>query len=371
MDTRDEIIEQLREQNSLLLAEVDRLRSSADEELISVGYYAFSHRLDSAAQYKERLAEIQQEIKEKIKSGTAIEARDGFIYNNSLAKGRRMVNDLSKLMLRAYNAEVENCVRTVRASSLPAALKRLDRCATAVERMGSMMEMRISESYQKLRVLEVELTVDFLVKKQEEKEAEREERAQLREQRRVEAELAEERRKLEKERGHYLNVLATLDEDHPDRAAFELKVANVDEAIAHNDYRVNNARAGYVYVISNVGAFGPRMIKIGMTRRLEPMDRVTELGDASVPFRFDVHALFFSDNAAGVEAELHRRFSERRVNQVNLRREFFYATPSEVEKELKDIDGSLLSFTVEPEAEQFLMSKEIRKKLASNLAVER
>src|SRR6201999_1244228 len=100
-----------------------------------------------------------------------------------------------------------------------------------------------------------------------------------------------------------------------------------DSAIAANDFRIANIRAGYVYVISNIGAFGPNIVKIGMTRRLDPMDRVRELGDASVPFRYDVHALHFSEDAVGVEAELHRRFAHGRVNRINLRREYFYTTP--------------------------------------------
>ncbi|CRH67316.1 T5orf172 domain [Chlamydia trachomatis] len=112
-------------------------------------------------------------------------------------------------------------------------------------------------------------------------------------------------------------------------------------------------------MISNLGAFGPNMVKIGMTRRLEPMDRVRELGDASVPFGFDVHALFFSEDAVGVEAELHRRFADKRVNRINVRREFFYVTPLEVKKELAGIAGSLLEFVDEPEAEQYRLSLEM------------
>ena len=131
----------------------------------------------------------------------------------------------------------------------------------------------------------------------------------------------------------------------------------IDEAIEQNDYRTANIRAGYVYVISNPGAFGPNIVKIGLTRRLEPMDRVRELGDASVPFPFDVHALFFSDDAVTVEADLHRAFAERRVNHINQRREFFFATPAEVRAVLLEQVGNLLEFAEEPEATQYLQSK--------------
>ena len=115
-------------------------------------------------------------------------------------------------------------------------------------------------------------------------------------------------------------------------------------------------------MISNIGAFGERVVKIGMTRRLEPMDRVRELGDASVPFRFDVHALIFSDDAVGLETELHQAFAEQRVNRVNPRREFFYATPAEVRDILAGLDGnSVLSFEEQPEALEWRQSQNLRR----------
>jgi hypothetical protein len=122
------------------------------------------------------------------------------------------------------------------------------------------------------------------------------------------------------------------------------------------DDRAANVRAGYVYVISNVGAFGDDVVKIGLTRRLDPMERVRELGDASVPFRYDVHALFFSDDAVGIEQELHRRLANRRINRVNPRREFFRASPAEVKRHLEELAGELLEFNEMPEAIEYRQS---------------
>ncbi|WP_390479717.1 GIY-YIG nuclease family protein [Frankia casuarinae] len=134
-------------------------------------------------------------------------------------------------------------------------------------------------------------------------------------------------------------------------------MADIDQAIEKNDYRIANIRAGYVYVISNIGVFGPHVVKIGLTRRLDPMDRVRELGDASVPFRYDVHALYFSKDAVTLENELHQAFADRRVNFANPRREFFFATPSEVRNVLLEkTEGGLLQFTEEPEALEYLQS---------------
>jgi hypothetical protein len=171
--------------------------------------------------------------------------------------------------------------------------------------------------------------------------------------------LAAERERLDKERAHYANALAALIASGDEAAAADLqhKIAEVEAEIAQNDFRTANIRAGYVYVISNIGAFGPNVVKIGMTRRLEPMDRVRELGDASVPFPFDVHALYFSDDAVTLENELHHAFAERRVNNVNERREFFFATPEQVREILAAKLGSLLEYNDEPEANEYLQSK--------------
>ena len=159
-----------------------------------------------------------------------------------------------------------------------------------------------------------------------EKLAAREEKARLREEKKVQAELDARREELDKELQHYLNLRESADAAEQDE--INAKIASVEDAIEQNDYRAANIRAGYVYVISNRGAFGPNIVKIGLTRRLEPMDRVRELGSASVPFPYDVHALFFSDDAVSLEKDLHTTFADKRVNHINLRREFFFATPS-------------------------------------------
>jgi hypothetical protein len=134
------------------------------------------------------------------------------------------------------------------------------------------------------------------------------------------------------------------------------RLAQIDSAIQDVDYRAANVRAGYVYVISNLGAFGEKMVKVGMTRRLDPLDRVRELSDASVPFNFDVHAVFFSDDAVGIEAKMHARLADRRVNLVNQRREFFYATPAEAKQHLMDLTGNLLQYEETAEALEYRQS---------------
>ena len=128
---------------------------------------------------------------------------------------------------------------------------------------------------------------------------------------------------------------------------------DVQRAIQDVDYRAANIRAGYVYVISNLGSFGEKMVKVGMTRRLDPMDRIRELSDASVPFNFDIHALFFSKDAVGIETAMHQRLAGRRVNLVNQRREFFRVTALEAKMHLAELAGELLQFQDIPEALEY------------------
>jgi Domain of unknown function (DUF4041)/Meiotically up-regulated gene 113 len=330
-----------------------------DERVLQdVGIYRYHHPLENAAEYKDQLSDLSELVKAMVKAGHAVLASDLFTFNNSLAKGRRMTSEFSKLMLRAYNAEADNCVRALRAGNVLTAKKRLESSVTTIARLGAMMEMRVNPEYHALRVRELELTADYLMKLQVEKEEAREERERLREERKAEQELAAERARLDKEREHYANALHALAASADDAAIADLneRLHEIDEAIAHNDLRTANIRAGYVYVISNRGALGPNIVKIGLTRRLEPMDRVRELGDASVPFPFDVHAMFFAEDAVAVEADLHRAFAERRVNHVNQRREFFFASPAEVRTVLLKQVGNLLEFAEHPEATQYLQS---------------
>lgn len=338
---------------------VDVVELDDQRALQEVGIYRYHHPLEDAAAYKDELAALNAEITEMVKAHTAVTGADMFTLDNSLAKGRAMVRDLGKLTLRAYNAEADNCVRALRSGNITTAKKRLDHSVAAIEKLGALMQLRINPDYHALRVRELELTADWQMKKQEEREAAREERERLREQRKVEAELAAERERLDKERNHYVTALAAL--DHDDVAAEEMRVrlGDIDAAIEANDYRAANIRAGYVYVISNVGAFGPGVVKIGLTRRLEPRDRIHDLGDASVPFRFDTHALFFSDDAVTLERELHEAFADRRLNQVNARREFFFATPQEVRDVLETKVGGLLEFREQPEAEEYAQSRSL------------
>lgn len=346
-----------------LKAQLQAAQSTGDDVVFNdewvlreAGIYRYHHPLENAAAYRERLQEIGERVAGMVKAGTAIEKSETFTFENSIAKGRRMANDLAKLMLRAYNAEADNSIRALRAGNLQAASRRLESSREAIARYGALMQMHISDAFHQLRLEEMELTADYLMKKQAEREHAREERERLREERKVAMELAAERERLEKERQHIANALDAVRDGGGSAPELEAKLSEIVRSIEQNDYRAANIRAGYVYVISNRGAFRAGVVKIGLTRRLEPTERVDELGGASVPFRFDTHALFFSEDAVSLESELHAHFADRRVNVVNERKEFFFTTPAEVRAVLESKVGNLLEFTDGAESTEFLQS---------------
>lgn len=330
--------------------------------LQEAGVYEYNHPLEDSVEYQDALKGIREQIKAMTKKdGGAVRGSTQWTVNGSLPQGRKMVRDFSKLLLRAYNAEADNLVRGLKPYKLDAARERLTKVAATVARLGQTMDIRISGAYHELREYELSLTADYRQKLAEEKELEREEKERLREERRAQQEMERERARLEKEQQHYLNALEALRTkgDEGAVARQEAELEKIQRAIEDVDYRAANIRAGYVYVISNIGSFGEGVVKIGLTRRLDPEVRVRELGDASVPFRFDVHALLFSKDAVGIEASLHERLADRRVNRINTRREFFYATPEEVKSHLLDVAGELLSFEDLPEALEYRQSRNL------------
>lgn len=334
----------------------DEVELNDSAVLQEVGIYKYHHPLESAAAYRDRLKELEARMADAVREKRAIDRSELFTFNNSLAQGRKLSADLSKLMLRAYNAEADNAIRSLRAGNVQTAIQRLEATRKAIAKLGALMEMEINEEFHALRVEEIELTSDWLMKKQEEREAAKEERARLREERRVQKELEDERQRLDKERAHLVNALEKLEASGASNEDLVQRIAQVDEAIQKNDFRAANIRAGYVYVISNEGAFGIGVVKIGLTRRLDPADRIAELSGASVPFRFDLHTMFFSEDAVTLENELHRHFASRALNQTNPRKEFFFATPEEVRDVLLDKVGSLLEFVDAAEATEYRQS---------------
>jgi uncharacterized phage infection (PIP) family protein YhgE len=365
-----EQLRQLQSQSAGLQAELNELQQQVIETretaiLQEVGVYQYRHPLDDAPAYKAKLGEISTRIKASVKAGNAVSGSQNWTVNGSAREGAKMVKEFSKLMLRAYNNEADNAVRSMKPYALDSAIARLAKARETISKLGGTMHIKVTDPYHALRVAELELTADYLAKVAEQKQRDQEERARLREEEIAQREFEREKERLLKERAHYEEAAARLraNGDHEKADEAEAKLADIQGAIEGVNERQANIRAGHVYVISNVGAFGPRMVKIGMTRRQDPMDRVRELGDASVPFHYDVHGFVFSADAVSLEAKLHQALADSRVNYVNMRREFFRVPPSRIHEILLALGESIITWTDEAEALEWHQSETTRKEL--------
>lgn len=345
-----------------------------DEVLFqSFGLYKPQYDFCNSEEYKNRLEIIRQKQKDMIRADTAVTGSADWSVNGDKRKGQKMVNDMKKLLLRAFNGECDELVSKVKYNNFDSYKKRINTSYEAISKLGKIMSVSITPTYLKFKLDELTLAFEYAQKKQEEKEAQKALREQMREEARLQKEIEEQRKKLEKEQNHYANALERInvqlqsDPDNSDLIAkkqeLEAQALDIEKAIKDVDYREANKRAGYVYVISNIGAFGENVYKIGMTRRLDPMDRVDELGDASVPFNFDVHAMIFTDDAPTLEAALHRAFEDRKLNMVNQRREFFNVTLDEIKAVVRANYDKTVEFVDIPSAEQYRVSLKMKQKV--------
>lgn len=342
--------------------------------LQSFGLYSPRYSFSNATGYKDALEKIRAKQKDSVKNGTAATGNRDWTVNGDQRKGVKMISDMQKLLIRAFNTECDDVIDHVKFNNVEAAEKRIQTSFSTISKLGSVCGVAITGSYRNLKLEELHLAYEYQMEKQKEKERLKELRAEERERAKLEKEIEAERKKLEKEQKHYANALqqiiqqitsadpADLPALEEKKAELEAKSNDVNTAIAQVDYRAANQKAGYVYIISNIGAFGEGIYKIGMTRRLEPMDRIDELGDASVPFDFDVHALIFSEDAPALEAALHRAFEDRKLNMVNTRREFFRVSLDEIKDVVKKNFDKTVEFIDIPPAEQFRESELMRRK---------
>ncbi|WP_317334717.1 GIY-YIG nuclease family protein, partial [Streptococcus orisratti] len=239
------------------------------------------------------------------------------------------------------------------------------------EQLNKMYErnkVQITHSYLDLKIEELRLAAEYELQKQEEKELLREQRAKEKEDKKLQAEIANKRKQLEKDRKHFKQMLTNvekllktanpneIDKLKTQLSEYQDKLSELDKIEEDIDYREGHATAGYVYIISNIGAFGEDVYKIGVTRRLEPMDRIRELGSASVPFQFDVHALIFSEEAFALESELHNKFAKYKVNKINGRKEYFKVPFAEIKEVLDSHKELAIELTEAAEAFEYRQS---------------
>lgn len=344
---------------------------AVDDEIAfqEYGLYKPAYSFANSDLYKDKLSEIRNAQKAAIKNNSAVAGNINWTVNGSKSQGRKMLNDMQKLLLRAFNTECDDTIDNVKISNFEKSRERIIKSAEQISKLGAIMQIRVTQPYVNLKLSELALALDFEQKKQEEKERIKELREQQREEAKVQKEIEESRKKLKKEHEHYQNAYAKLleqlarcgesEELIEKKQELEKQLNDTEKAISDVDYREANKRAGYVYIISNIGAFGENIYKIGMTRRLDPLERISELSDASVPFNFDVHALIFTDDAPGLETALHTAFEDKKVNKINRRREFFKVSLDEIKTEVRKNFDKTVEWADIPEAEQYRQSQKL------------
>ncbi len=362
---------ELQRVNSEIQNKKNQLIVLDDEILVQeFGLYRPTFDFASSLDYKEELAKIRSIQKDLIKAKRAVSGNANWQVNGSTSKGKKMVNDTQKLLLRAFNTECDDIVSKVKYTNFDSSLDRIYKSANAISKLGDIMSISITTDYINAKVKELRLAFEYQQKKQQEKEDLKAAREEQREQTKLQKEIEEQKRKIEKEQNHYQTAYEKLLKQlsqNPDniellekKQKLENQLNDIDKALSDIDYRQANMKAGYVYIISNIGAFGENVYKIGMTRRLDPQERIDELGDASVPFKFDVHAMIFSDDAPALENALHHAFENKKLNMVNQRKEFFNVTLDEIKEVLRKNFDKTIEFIDTPDAEQFRISQKMK-----------
>ncbi|WEQ85567.1 DUF4041 domain-containing protein [Streptococcus dysgalactiae] len=340
-------------------------------ELQEFGFFERKYNFTDSTQYKNKLDSLRTQQKQLIKDGEAALIIIPMTLDGSQAKGKTMQKQLIKAMIRGFNGEVDGHLVKVSASNLEKKIASVKKSFEQLNKMYERNQIRLANNYLALKIDELRLAAEYELKKQEEKEILREQRAKEREDKKLQAEIAAKRKQVEKDRKHFSQMvnnvekllLTATDEEKIKLDAqlkeYQEKLAEIEEMEEDIDYREGHATAGYVYVISNLGAFGEDVYKIGVTRRLEPLDRIRELGSASVPFQFDVHALIFSENAFALEKELHDKFDKYKINKINSRKEYFKVPFSEIKSTLEN--HKELTIELAEEAEAFEYRQELLK----------
>ncbi len=353
-----------------LQGHVQRLRAefaALDEEanLQSFGFYKPRYSFASSDRYQAKLDEIRARQKALISAKTAAQSHTQWTVNGSVVEGRKQINQTLKLMLRAFNGECDAAIAKVKYNNVNAMEARILKAREVIDALVTVQQCSIAPEYVSLKLNELYLVHEYEDKVQAEKEEQRRIREQMREEEIAQREIEKARQEADKEEARAAEALRKA------RAEVDLAVGakqqkllgqieelerRLGEAQVNKQRAVSQAqltRSGHVYVISNLGSFGEHVYKIGMTRRLDPMDRVRELGDASVPFQFDVHAIIYTDDAPALESALHREFHQRRVNRLNERKEFFRVHLDEIATVARRMHAREIEFTRIAEAEEY------------------
>jgi len=342
-------------------------------DFIEVGFFEEPEYLfEISERYKIEIKNVREKQKELISQNDAITIPDTYalIEDNQFAK--RVMEGQVRLMLKAFNIECDLLISSVKPSTYSKMLERIEKVANDLEKNAISLRAGFTEEYLKLKFQECTLYYQFKLKEEREREEQQRIKEQMREEQKAIQEYERALSKAQKEEQIFQDALEVARAElaaaaEEQRIKLEDKVKNLEKLLLEAQEKEERAksmaeqtRRGHVYVLSNIGSFGEDVYKIGLTRRLEPLERVKELGDASVPFSFDVHAMIFSEDAPLLESNLQREFSKYRLNQVNYRKEFFYVTLEEIKEKAVKILGNNIEFKETALAEEYRESRRLR-----------
>jgi len=357
---------EIRESEARLKSLKEMLKSLTGEAVLAqVAFYKPQYDFGTSQAYQFRVDGVREAQAALVRSNQAISA------NGSLTgTDKREVRALAKLMMRAFNGESDAAIARVTYKNIDTMEARIQKAFETINAFGQTRSCRISKDYLRLRLQELHLVHEHQEKVQEEKEEQRAIRERMRDEEMARREIEKVKEKAEREERQFEAALRIAREEaaqavgaKQDQLSAQIQEleAKLAEAHANRERAISRAqqtRSGHVYVISNIGSFGESVFKVGMTRRLEPMDRIWELGDASVPFDFDVHAIIYSDDAPSLENKLHHLLEERRVNRVNRRKECFRVTIDEIAEAVTKHHG-VVEFMKEQEAKEWRQTQAI------------
>lgn len=346
------------------LSEKEKELKSLSKEILIAHYNFSDYDAISSEECKNQLSIIRNSEKEIIGNNSAFT-----ILSN---RAKKEINDNMKQILRCFNSECDNILINLSNKNIDSMRKKITTSYESLNKIFSVDGVRLNQNLLKLKLEELSLVYTFELKKQQEREQQKAIKEQMIEEEKVRKEIEKEKAKIEKDQTQCSNEINRLikylqkTQNDVEKQLYIDKIRELEDKIKELNEQKNiitereaNAKAGYVYIISNIGSFGNDIYKIGMTRRLQPMDRVKELSSASVPFEFDVHAMIFSDDAPALENALHKSFEKKSVNRVNLRKEFFKVTLDEIEEFVTNNFNNTVSFIRLPQAKEYYQTLEI------------
>ena len=373
-----ELINSIAEKKIVADKTIASLQSKIDlysrlDDFVGYGFYDTPDYLyETSERFAIEIKAVRDKQKELIKDDDVIVQTGKNNFNINLSFIEKILQAQKKLLIRTFNIECDFLIEKVNPANFERTLNRITSLASELEKLSADLRYGFNQAYIELKLEECKLQFQFQLKKKEEQEEQRLIKEQMREEEKARREYEAQMAQAEKEEKLYQNLLERARTElektsNEERQQALLKIQTLEQELAEAKAKSERAksmaeqtRRGHIYIISNIGSFGENIYKIGMTRRLDPMDRIKELGDASVPFSFDVHAMIYSEDAPRLENELHKTFHNNRVNAINLKKEFFHVSLEKIKEETERLTNNTAEFTMTILADEYYQTQRLR-----------